>query len=194
MTLSVPKWKKTIRYACWFACYATIGVTKTLTNIFTTGYYSHHDQFVHGAHYIEFIYFHTIATLPIIETTITITITVTGAWRSVQRCSWSTGSEEGTMVVSFGPVGLDDEIILGRRKTFARTTLGPRKYHDVRQTKKVWMDSQGCRRQTKQFLNWSNTFYMIKLTGFGDNIRVLEWILGRADGIVPASGRPVGGS
>ena len=28
--------------------------------------------------------------------------------------------------------------------------------------------------------------------GFGDNIRVLEWVLGRADGTIPASGRPVG--
>ena len=28
--------------------------------------------------------------------------------------------------------------------------------------------------------------------GFGDNIRVIQWILGRCDGIIPASGRPIG--
>lgn len=28
--------------------------------------------------------------------------------------------------------------------------------------------------------------------GFGDNIRVLQWVLGRTEGSVPASGRPVG--
>ena len=28
--------------------------------------------------------------------------------------------------------------------------------------------------------------------GFGDNIRVIQWILGRCDGVIPASGRPIG--